>query len=90
MQISRLMTAQLITAFVFATYTYFLNPKFQASSRRLVCTSSFVFDLVGDTEDRFSQDPAHDVFQCAVDSVSRDYDTEDERQNIKDGRFSVF
>ena len=49
-----------------------------------------MFDLVGNPEIRFSQDPAHDVFQCAVDSVSRDYDTEDERRNIKDGRSTVF
>ena len=30
------------------------------------------------------------VFQCAVDHVSRDCDTEDEKQYLKNGRFRVF
>ena len=55
-----MVTAKLISAFVFATRIvqslYFLNPKFQASSS---CTDRFVSDLVGDTEDRFSHNEAH-------------------------------
>ena len=51
---------QLISAFVFAIRTvpslFFLNPKFQASSYLLWLYSS---DLVGNPEDRFSQNETH-------------------------------
>ena len=50
-------TAQLISAFVFATrivqHLFFLNPKFQASG-----TARFISDLVGSPEDRFSHNEA--------------------------------
>ena len=58
-QISFAVTAKLISAFVFATRIvrslYFLNTEFQASS----CTAPFMWDLVGNPEDRFSQNEAH-------------------------------
>ena len=60
---SAAITAQLISAFVFATKIvqslFFLNPKFQVSSHLLVCTACFVLDLVGNPEDRFSHDAAY-------------------------------
>ena len=53
-QISCAVTAQLISAFVFATQVVqsfdFLNPKFQASSY----TARLVSDMVGNSEDWFS------------------------------------
>ena len=56
-QISCAVTAQLISAFVFATlivqFLYFLSPKFQASSHLL-----WLYSL-GNPEDRFSQKEAH-------------------------------
>ena len=62
-QISFAVTAKLIRAFVFATRIvqsfYFLNPKFQASSHLLRLYSLFVSDLVGNPEDRFSDNEAH-------------------------------
>ena len=58
-------TAQLISAFVFATwihvvqYLFYLNPKFQASSHLLWFFSQVcVAGLVGNPEDRFSCDAA--------------------------------
>ena len=65
-QISCAVTAQLISAFVFAIRIvqslYYLNPKFQASSHllwlySLVC----VADLVGNPADRFSHNEAYMV-----------------------------
>ena len=54
-------TAQLISAFVFATQIVqsikFLNPKFQASSHPLWLW--FVSDLVRNPKDRFCGDTAH-------------------------------
>ena len=48
---------------VFATWIVqslnFLNPKFQASSIFCCCTALFVWDLVGNLEDRFSHNEAH-------------------------------
>ena len=62
-QISFAVTAKLISAFVFATRIvqslYFLNSKFQASSHLLWLYSLVVSDLVGNPEDRFSQNEAH-------------------------------
>ena len=59
----RRLTAKLISAFVFATrivqFLFFLNPKFQASSRLCDCTGRFVSDLVGHPEDPFSRVAAH-------------------------------
>ena len=54
---------QLRSAFVFTTRIvqslYFLNPKFQASSHHCGCTARFVWDLVGNPEDRFSHNETH-------------------------------
>ena len=62
-QISFEVTAKLISAFIFAIRMvqslYYLNPKFQASSHLLWCTARFVWDLVGNPEDRFSHNEAH-------------------------------
>ena len=60
-----MVTVQLIRAFVFATqivqFLFFLNPKFQASYHLLwLYTAWFVSDLVGNPEDRFCCDEAHD------------------------------
>ena len=59
----QMVTAQLISAFGLATkivnFLYFLNLKFQTSSHLLYLTAGFVTDLVGNPEDRFSQDVAH-------------------------------
>ena len=50
-------TAQLISAFVFAThkvqFLFFINPKFQVSSLSRQCTGRFVSDLVRNPEDLF-------------------------------------
>ena len=58
-----LITAKLIRAFVFATRIvqslYLFNPKFQAASHLLRLYSRFVWDLVVNPEDRFSQNEAH-------------------------------
>ena len=62
-QISFAVTGKLISTFVFATrivqYIYFLYTKFQASSH-ILCgfTDWFVWDLVGNPEDPFSQNEA--------------------------------
>ena len=66
-QIGCAVTAQLISAFVFATRIvtslFFLNPKFQACShlRPIFCgfKAQLVLDLVGNPEDRFSHNEAH-------------------------------
>ena len=62
-QISCAITAQLISAFVFATCIvqslYFLSLKFQVSRYLLWLDSLVVSDLVGYLEDRFSDDKAH-------------------------------
>ena len=56
--ISFAVTAKLISAFVFAKRIvqslYILNPKFQASSHLL-----WLYDLVGNPEDRISHNEAH-------------------------------
>ena len=61
MQISCAVTAQLISAFVFATWLvqslYLLNPKFQASSLFLFLYSP----LVGNPKGLFSHNAAHMV-----------------------------
>ena len=62
-QISFAVTAKLISAFVFATRIvqslYSLNPKIQAPRAIFCgCTARFVSDLVGNPEDRFSQNEA--------------------------------
>ena len=53
-QISCMVTAQLISAFLFTTKIvqslYFLNPKFKASSQLLLPIAQFVSDLVGNPE----------------------------------------
>ena len=63
-------TAHVISAFVFAIRTvpslFYLNPKFQALAIFCGCTARFVSDLVGNPEDRVSQNEAHlaaDTFQ---------------------------
>ena len=57
--ISCMVTTQIISSFVFATYIvqylYFLNPKFQVSSH-LLWLYSFVLDLVGNPSFRFSRE----------------------------------
>ena len=63
--VSCAVTAQLISAFVFATRIvhslYFLNPKFQASSHLLrLYTARFVLDQVKNPEDRFSRNEAQE------------------------------
>ena len=59
-QISCAVTAQLTSAFVFATrvvrFFFFLNPKFQASSYLLLLHMS---DLIGNPDNRFSRAAAH-------------------------------
>ena len=67
-QISFAVTAKLISAFVFATQIvqslYFLNTKFPASSHLVwLYTAWFVWDLVGNPEDRFSHNEAHVVIK---------------------------
>ena len=61
---AQLNTTQLISAFVFATYTvqslFFLNPNFLASNHLLWLNSP---DLVGNPESRFSNDVAHISFR---------------------------
>ena len=56
-------TAKLISVFVFATRIaqspYYINPKLQASSYLLWLYSLVCVDLVGNPEDRFSQNEAH-------------------------------
>ena len=56
-------TAQLISAFVFATQIvqslYFYNQNFKPLAILFGCTAPFVSDLVGNPEDRFSHDAAH-------------------------------
>ena len=61
-QINCALTAKLISAFVFASYSlYFLYPKFHASTTHIICdrTARLVSELVGNPEDRFSRDAAH-------------------------------
>ena len=62
-QISFAVTAKLISAFLFTTRIvqslYLLNPKFQASMHFCDCTARFVWDLVGNPENRFSCNEAH-------------------------------
>ena len=57
-QISCAVTAQLISAFVFATWIvqslYFLNPNFKPLAIFCDFPARFVWDLVGNPEDRFS------------------------------------
>ena len=57
-QISFAVTAKLIRAFVFATQIvqsfYFLNRNFKPLAIFCGCTARFVWDLVGNPEDRFS------------------------------------
>ena len=64
-QISCAVTAQLISAFVFATQIvqslFFLNPKFQASSHLLWLYSPV---CVGNPEDRFSHNEARFMLYC--------------------------
>ena len=61
-QISFAVTAKLINAFVFATrivqYLHFLKPNFKPLAILCGCTARFVSDLVGNPEDRFSQNEA--------------------------------
>ena len=54
-------SAQLISAFVFATW---IVPKLQVSSVAIFyrCTAQIVLDLVGNTGDRFSHDAAHNIY----------------------------
>ena len=60
----RKVTAQLISAFVFATQIVqslcFLSPKFKASIASH--TARFVSDMVGDPEDRLSRYAAHSYY----------------------------
>ena len=61
-------TAKLISAFVFATRIvqslFFLNPKFQASSHLLWLYSPVCAEpLVGNPEERFSQNEAHFILR---------------------------
>ena len=62
-QISCAVTAQLISAFVFATsiesYLFFINPKFQAFTHLLSLYSSICVELIENPEDRFSRDATH-------------------------------
>ena len=59
-QISFVVTAKLIRAFVFATQSlYFLNPKFQASSHFLLLYSLVCIGPVRKPECWFSHDAAH-------------------------------
>ena len=52
-----------ISAFVFATQTvqslYLLHPNFKSLAIFYGCTARFVFDLVGNSEDRFSHNEAN-------------------------------
>ena len=61
-QISFAVTAKLISAFVFATWIvqslYYLNSKFKPLAVFCGCTARPVSDLVGEPEDRFSQNEA--------------------------------
>ena len=74
-QISFAVTAKLISIFVFATrivqFFYFLNSKFKASSHIQWLHSPFVSDLVGNPEDRFSQNEAHILNKDKVDCSRR-------------------
>ena len=45
-----------------STIPYFLNPKFQAFS----CTAWFVSYMVGNPEDRFSQNEAHTIISTVI------------------------
>ena len=69
MQISFAVTAKLISAFVFAIRIvksrYYLNPKFKPLAIFCDCTARFVWDLVGNREDRFSQNEAQMVLQVS-------------------------
>ena len=66
-QISCVVTVQLISVFIFTTKTvqcfYFLNPKLRASSHLVWLSNQFVSNLVRNPEDRSSHDTAHFVFQ---------------------------
>ena len=61
--ISCAVTAQLISAFVFAAQIvqslFFLNPKFKPLAIFCGCTAWFVSDLVRNPENRFSHNEAH-------------------------------
>ena len=65
-QISCAVTAQLISAFVFATQIvqslFFLNPKFKPLAIFCSCTVRFVSDLVGNPEYRFSHNEAQIMY----------------------------
>ena len=65
-QISCAVTAQLISAFVFAIRIvqslFYLNPKFQASNHLLWLYSLECVGPVGNPEDRFSHDEGHKIF----------------------------
>ena len=64
-QISCAVTAQLTSAFVFATQIVQYNPSsfYMRNSKPLAvfcnCTARFVSDLVGNPEDHFSHNEAH-------------------------------
>ena len=62
-QISCVVIAQLISAFVFATQIvqslYFLNTNFKSLAIFCVCTARLALDLAGIPEDRFSCEAAH-------------------------------
>ena len=66
-------TAQLISAFVFATrivpFLFFLNPKFQASSHHLQLHRPVCVRPGWKPEDRFSHIPAHILYQFAARNV---------------------
>ena len=69
-QISFAVTGKLISVFVFATqivqFLCFLNPKFQVSSHLQWLYSRFVWDLVGNPEDRFSDVAAHIIYHYVI------------------------
>ena len=64
-----LVTAKLISAFVFATrivqFLFFLNPNFKLLAIFCDCTGRFVSDFVGNHEDRFSHVAAQ-LIECQV------------------------
>ena len=71
-QISFVVTAKLISAFIFATWIaqslYFLNPRYHASSDLLSLHSPVCDGPGGNPEDRFSHNEAHIVVQSSAPS----------------------
>ena len=75
MQISFVVTAKLISAFVFATwivqFLFYLNQNFKPLAIFSSCTAWFVWDVVENPEDRFSHDEARLFAEIKTEEIQR-------------------